>query len=127
MKVLLVVDDERPTRTGYADALRQAGFEVLEAEDGRAAIKRSDSYKGNIDLAILDYSMPGFTGATLAEWLRGSRPEMLILMVSGWTPEIVDVPYTFLQKPVESAVLVSKVREMLHDETTIPDGIPPVR
>ncbi len=67
-KKILAVDDSKTMRDMVAFALRSAGFDVTEAEDGRKALDQLGSVK--VDLVITDLNMPNMDGITLIRNLR---------------------------------------------------------
>lgn len=83
---LLLADDAEALRRLYADAFRKAGAEVVEAEDGAAAVAlwqeagRSD---GAFDALVLDFEMPHLNGAGVAAQLRSAGYSGVIVGVSG--------------------------------------------
>jgi two-component system chemotaxis response regulator CheY len=68
---IMMVDDSKTTRTMVAFTLRRAGYEVVEAEDGKAALALLD--REPADIVITDLNMPGMDGLTLIRALR-TRP-----------------------------------------------------
>src|SRR5687767_15459157 len=80
---VLVVDDSRLVRRVVAGFLREGGYAVDEAEDGRDALRRLES--GNYDVVITDLSMPGIDGFGVLEAVRKgpSGTEVIILTGSG--------------------------------------------
>jgi two-component system chemotaxis response regulator CheY len=67
---ILAVDDSKTMRDMLSFTLKQAGYEVVEAEDGKQALSKS---KGQaFDLVITDVNMPNMDGITLVKELRGS-------------------------------------------------------
>lgn len=78
---LLLVEDEDGLRGLVAAFLRAAGYVVVEAADGPAAVDRfGDS--GPFDLAIVDLNLPGFSGVEVCRRLRAARPDQPILICS---------------------------------------------
>lgn len=69
-KKVLTVDDSRTMREMVTYTLKSAGFEVLEAEDGKNAIEVLGDQK--VDLVIADLNMPNMDGFTLIETLRAN-------------------------------------------------------
>ena len=67
-KKVLAVDDSKTMRDMVSFALRSAGFDVIEAEDGRKAIEKLASTK--VDLVITDLNMPNMDGIALIKALR---------------------------------------------------------
>lgn len=79
---ILLVDDDSAVREVTAEALRELGYEVLEAGSGGAAL---DLLEGlNIDLLIIDLAMPGMSGAELAARVRANWPDLPTLFVTGF-------------------------------------------
>jgi CheY-like chemotaxis protein len=79
---ILLVDDDNAVREVTAEALREAGYEVLEAGSGGAALEVLEGL--GIDLLIIDLAMPGMSGAQLAKRVRANWPDMPILFVTGF-------------------------------------------
>ena len=112
---VLVIDDDPDVRSFIATTLEEHGYRVREASDGRqglAAIERETP-----DLVVLDFIMPGLSGAEVARQIRAKRPEQPILFVSGYSEtEAVkqtapDAP--LLAKPFRAEALHKAVRGAL--------------
>ena len=111
LRLLLLVEDDPLVRMTLAEALTDAGFEVLEAEDAESAL---DIVAAHADLAALmtDINLPGLDGFALASAARRLRPELPVVYASGRYREpdtTRALPGTaFLAKPfsVSSAVQV---------------------
>ena len=99
--------------------LREQGYTVLPANGGAEAIRIATTHTGPVQLLVSDVMMPRMSGPELAQRLRGLRPEMRVLFVSGYTDsEIVregelEPGTDFLQKPFTREQLATKVREVL--------------
>src|SRR5947199_5750697 len=78
---ILVVDDDPDVRGFIVEALEEQGYIVREAADGREAIAEVD--REAPDLIVLDFIMPGLSGADVARHARKRRPNQPILFVSG--------------------------------------------
>jgi CheY-like chemotaxis protein len=109
---VLVIDDDPDVRGFIVNSLEEQGYRVREASDGRqglAALERETP-----DLVILDFIMPGLSGADVARRIRSIRPEQPILFVSGYSEtEAVkrtapDAP--LLAKPFRADALQKAVR-----------------
>lgn len=119
---VLVVDDEPMARSMLRLILVRAGFEVREAEDGKAALSEVD--RSLPDLMILDIMMPGIDGFEVCERLRAdeSTNRLPIIMLSAKTDsESVKRGLNlgankYLTKPVGPDELTRHVREVLHIE-----------
>lgn len=79
----LVVDDSRATRMILRSALKQEGFEVFEAGDGRQALEELRKV-GTVELALVDWNMPVMTGYELICEVRADKTYdgMAIMMVT---------------------------------------------
>jgi signal transduction histidine kinase/CheY-like chemotaxis protein len=80
---ILVVDDDHAVREVTATTLRELGYVVLEVGSGGAALELLDRER-NIDLALLDYAMPGMNGMDVARQVQSKYPTLPILFVTGF-------------------------------------------
>jgi CheY-like chemotaxis protein len=105
----LLVDDEELVRMSTADMLMDLGFEVLEARSAEEAL-RLVAEGAKLDVLVTDHLMPGMNGAELARRLRSSRPELPVLIVSGYA-EADGLPNDLqrLTKPFRSADLAASL------------------
>jgi two-component system, cell cycle sensor histidine kinase and response regulator CckA len=116
---ILVVDDEQGVRNLVRRVLEQYGYKVLLADGGAAAINTFKRHPGDISLVVLDASMPGMSGAETLPELRKIRPEVKILVSSGYSEleTMKDFPGPrvtgFIQKPYTSSGLAEKVRSAM--------------
>jgi nitrogen-specific signal transduction histidine kinase/CheY-like chemotaxis protein len=115
---ILVVEDSEPVRRLAADALRQHGYNVLEAESGEAAARLVPTLQQPINLLLTDVVMPGMTGRQLAERIQALLPAVNVLFTSGYSEELVqngglDPGVAFLAKPFTPNELIAKVQELL--------------
>jgi CheY-like chemotaxis protein len=100
--VALLADDEELVRASTAEMLRELGYEVVEVESADAALKRIEGGLSP-DVVVTDHLMPGTTGAELARILRRQRPELPVLVISGYAnmdgiaPEIARLTKPFRQ------------------------------
>jgi DNA-binding response OmpR family regulator len=121
MNRILIIDDERELRAAMAEGLRDAGFEVLEASDGKQGLDMQREHRAQV--AITDIFMPGQEGMETIFKLRSEYPSIKIIAISGGTA--THGKYNFLpvaqsigadrclQKPFTAATLTSTVRELL--------------
>jgi len=119
-ETILLAEDETAIREITALALRESGYEVIEAADGREAMRLAQA-RGcrQIHLLLTDVVMPEMGGKELAYWLRTVAPETRVLFTSGYTDRSVissgalNPGTRFLQKPYPLTTLVHQVRTML--------------
>ncbi|MCO5170888.1 MAG: response regulator [Planctomycetes bacterium] len=121
-KTVLVVDDE-PTIVDVLDEhLRAAGYRVLKAPDGHAAVDLAGREPGPIDLIFLDLNMPHMDGPEAFPHLRRARPGAKVVLASGYdldarAQRLLDQgAHRFVQKPFRVDVLVGLVDELLLEE-----------
>ena len=119
MSTILVVEDEPAIRLMIADALRENGFEVIEAGTADEAILVVGSATP-VDLVFTDYRLPGsMDGVALVKWLRQSHPEVKYAVGSAYmpdwpSPDFVDL---FIGKPYNVPRTVSRLRSLLDRDT----------
>jgi two-component system cell cycle sensor histidine kinase/response regulator CckA len=125
---VLVVDDQRFARRVAYRVLGEAGYRVLEAEDGDEALDALYTAKGRVDLVMIDVVMPGMDGVELAARIWEAWPQKRVLFTSGHAAEVLmqhglvylDVP--FLAKPFTRDECLAKVREALERRHTPRDN-----
>jgi len=116
---VLLVEDQADVRGLAAAVLREAGYRVIEAASGAEAIASLERDEGPIDLLLTDVVMPGMGGLALAERLRGMRPGMKVLYVSGHPSSLLalrdalEAGSKYLQKPFTPEELAATVREAM--------------
>lgn len=116
-KNILIADDESRMRRMIADFLKKAGFNVLEAENGRQAIDLFFSNK-SIDLVVLDIMMPEYDGWAVCREIR-KQSQVPIIMLTARTEES-DQLFGFelgvdeyVTKPFSPSILVAKITAIL--------------
>ncbi len=116
---ILLAEDDEAVRAIAREALERAGYHVLAAADGSAALALASAHDGTIDLLLTDVIMPGMNGRELAATLTRRRPGIRVLFASGYTDNVLEgqdalAPgVTLLDKPFTPAVLAAKVRDVL--------------
>jgi DNA-binding response OmpR family regulator len=115
----LVVEDEEFLRQAVAKALRRQGLKVMEVGDGVAALEfvRDRSYE--IDVILLDISLPGAPSRKIFEEAKRLRPNLKLILTSALPRHMVESSLEglrvepFIRKPFHLAELVSLFRETL--------------
>jgi DNA-binding response OmpR family regulator len=110
---ILVVDDEEAVRAVIARTLESAGFTVLEAEHGEAALSVVRGFSGVLALAIVDMNMPAMTGREFAREFRPMRPSVPVLFITGREPMVPGA--RLLLKPFGPDELLERVAQVLGD------------
>ena len=114
---ILVVDDEQNLRTLIEALLESAGYGVILASGGEAALAHAAAAEP--DLAIVDLRMPGMDGLTLLEHLLRLHPELPVLMLTahGTVAHAVEAmqkgAYDFVTKPFDSTDLLTRIAKAL--------------
>ena len=114
---VLVVDDEETVRFLIAEALRDQGCTVLEAEDGPKGLQVLQSQE-RVDLLLTDVGLPGLNGRQLAEAARQTRPRLPVMLITGYAGSAMEdtaLPYGMevMRKPFPIHVLAARVRTLL--------------
>jgi CheY-like chemotaxis protein len=119
-KTILVIDDEAEQRELVRAILRPEAYSVLEASDYDDALAVQKTHLGEIDLVLIDLSLPGGNGDDLSVALLASEPHLKVLFVSGHAGaalcKFFDMPVTdlnFLQKPFQPVELLQRVKSIL--------------
>jgi len=120
-ETILLVEDEHALREVAARTLRGAGYEVLLAADGAAALELARAHPGPIQLMVSDVVMPGMQGKELAGRLAVSRPGTRVLYVSGYARPVLasrgtlEPGVALLTKPFSRDELLTAVRRRLDE------------
>jgi len=117
MAKVLVVEDEMLIRLHVADSLRDHGFSVIEAADGREAIAALQE-DASIAAVFTDVTLPGQPdGFGLARWVRTHRPGVPVILTSGEVTEqhvqSVGRDEPFFAKPCDYAEVAHHIRRRL--------------
>ena len=113
-----MVDDEEGVREVAERILQEIGFQTIAAADGRRALEIMEELGDSVTAVLLDLSMPRMGGAETFRRLRAKRPELPILMMSGYTEQVVAPQFSgsgpgitgFLQKPFLAEDLIAVLR-----------------
>jgi signal transduction histidine kinase len=114
-ETILVAEDEAGVRRFIREVLRGRGYRVLEAGNGREALRLAENHTGVIDLLLTDLVMPEIGGVDLANRFAELRPAAAIVYMSGYTDRDVrrEILEKLLRKPFTPPVLLSRIRESL--------------
>jgi two-component system, cell cycle sensor histidine kinase and response regulator CckA len=119
-ETVLLVEDEPSVRKLVGICLRRGGYQVLEASKGVEALALWQQHARRIDLLFSDMLMPGgMTGMELAQRLRTEKPDLKVLISSGYNVEMLSqnasaqLDITYLPKPFQLETLASEVRRCL--------------
>jgi PAS domain S-box-containing protein len=117
-ETILLVEDEEQTRDAVHRNLVRAGFTILVARNGIEALEIARSHPYTIHLVLTDSMMPEMGGVELVKRLKGERPDIRILMMSGYNEDLAptgsaDADDRFIEKPFTLADLLLGIRTAL--------------
>ncbi|HEU4649146.1 MAG TPA: PAS domain S-box protein [Gemmatimonadales bacterium] len=121
---ILVVDDEPAVLAVLGRELAVAGHEVIEAVNGREALRVLGRTAGAVDAIVSDIVMPDMGGRELAGQLARSYPDIPVIWISGFSfdtlgPDFAYIErHSFLQKPVQPGALLDAVHALVAQHTT---------
>ncbi len=116
---VLVIDDEQGVRSLVRTVLERRGFHVLEAADGAEGLDVFRAHRAEVDLVLLDLTMPRMGGSEVFRELKQLDPTVRVVLMSGYTRGNVlkmfsdGAPDDFLEKPFHYNDLVTIVRATL--------------
>ncbi|PTX91067.1 response regulator [Opitutus sp. ER46] len=117
---ILMVEDEEMVRQIVSRALKHKGYRVLQAVDGEAALEVWKQHGAEVDLLFSDMVMPnGVTGLDLAKRFRGERPDLKVLITSGYSVDLaISDPgqhgdFAYLGKPYDIADLLALLEKTI--------------
>ena len=118
-ETILVVEDDEEVRRASVEALRDIGYQVLEAGDAMEGVRLIVD-RGGIDLLFTDVGLPGgVNGRALADAARSAQPGVRVLFTTGYTRNailhngVLDHGVHFIAKPFNLDALAAKIREVL--------------
>jgi CheY-like chemotaxis protein len=114
---VLMAEDEHLAAEVLAEGLIDAGFTVLTAEDGQAALDLAAAGAG-FDVLLTDLRMPRLDGRELIARLRAQRPGLPVVVMTGYPPNGAETlhaghgPLRLLTKPITLGPLVEAIRDV---------------
>jgi PAS domain S-box-containing protein len=115
---ILLVDDEDTVREIASELLESIGIQCITAVDGEDGILKFEENKDDIELIILDVEMPKKQGNEVFEIIRKSKPDMKILIASGYSKDYLEKNIfdrriqEYIAKPFQLNELSAKLKEM---------------
>jgi two-component system cell cycle sensor histidine kinase/response regulator CckA len=115
---ILLVEDEDSVRRLMHKFLDREGYQLLEARNPAEAEELAGVYEGPINVLVTDVVMPGITGPELAARLTKSRPEMQVLLISGYRHDTIEhqglaPELNLLPKPFPASELLRRIQMLL--------------
>ena len=115
---ILLVEDDEIMRSLTRQLLREQGYTVIEANNGKAALEWAKSNPGQADLLLTDVVMPVMSGPELADHLMGVQPALKVVYMSGYTGELMEASERLkhgilLEKPFTRTALLNTLHKTL--------------
>lgn len=114
-ETILLIEDEEPVRVFTKRTLERAGYQVLDAGSGLAAIDQVRTFNGPIHLILSDVVLPDINGRETVDRIGIIRPGARVVFMSGYTEDeiihrgVLSSGVNFLQKPFTSTELIEKI------------------
>ncbi len=124
---VLVVEDDAAIRRGLADALRYAGYDVIDCDNGRSALDLAT--ESSVDLVLLDVMLPKVDGFSVLEELRKAQPALPVIMVTARGDEqdrvrgLTHGADDYVVKPFSAKELLARVEAVLRRSSERPSGV----
>ncbi len=118
---VLVIDDEDEVRDVIRDMLSYRGMRVLTAGEGEGGVELFRQHADEIDVVLLDMTMPGMSGGEVFERIIEIRPDTKVIISSGYSTESVSSrfgqrkPAGFVHKPFTADTLMQGISEVLRN------------
>ena len=115
---ILFVDDEKVAVDAIGQMLETLGYKITSRTSSIEALEAFRNNPGAFDLVITDQTMPNMTGKELAEELMSIRPDIPIILCTGFSEHIDEIiakemGISFLMKPIVLSQLANTIREVL--------------
>jgi two-component system C4-dicarboxylate transport response regulator DctD len=124
---ILIVEDEEHVRRTVGLALKQGGYEVMEATDGEEAIKtiQTDTQGQPVSAIICDLALPKLSGIEVIAFIRAKLPSVPIIVLTGH-PDVQGAATLFKQgvvdylvKPAQAQTLLDSVRRAINEQALL--------
>ena len=118
-ETILLAEDDESVRSLVSIVLKQEGYKVIEAVDGRDAVKKFMENRETIQLLVTDLIMPRMNGKEAYDEMKTWRPGLKAIFASGYAPDAIRQKMEFesdvelISKPITPYTLLKKVRSIL--------------
>ena len=120
LETILLVEDHSVLLKLIKQILEAAHFRVIPAASAREALRLEAEFPGTIDLLLSDVRMRGMAGPILAKKLKERRPQMRVMLMSGYPGGallVLNYGWHYIEKPFVPSMLVGKIKDALRGET----------
>jgi CheY-like chemotaxis protein len=121
---VLFIEDEAALCRAVSMLLRRKGLKVIEAADGKTGIDLFRASALQIDVVLLDLTLPVMSGGEVLHELRRIQPDMKVIIMSAYSRDRVlatiggQQPWFYIRKPYQSSELIALVRNVCLDKTS---------
>lgn len=118
MEKILIIDDDKLVRRIIKMSLLNAGYDIIEAEDGESGLRLVRSE--HPDLVICDYQMPGITGLEVLSKIKKLKINLPVIVLTGFGDVVLTIKsiqlgaFDYLEKPVDATILKTTVSHALN-------------
>jgi DNA-binding NtrC family response regulator len=119
LETILLVEDHAALLKLVQQILEEAHFTVIAASTAKQALRLEAEFPGTIHLLLSDVRMTGMSGPDLAKVLKARRPQMRVVLMSGYPGGallVLNYGWHYIQKPFVATVLVSRIKDILRGE-----------
>jgi two-component system cell cycle sensor histidine kinase/response regulator CckA len=119
-ETILLVEDHPALLKVVKQILEDADFTVIPANSAKEAIRLEAEFPGTIDLLLSGVRIRGMSGPNLARKLKERRPQMRVMLMSGYPGGallVLNYGWHYIEKPSVPSMLVGKIKEVLRGET----------
>jgi len=119
---ILLVDDHSAFLKLVKKILEDANFQVISTTSAKQALRLEASFSGTIDLLLSDVRIGSMSGPILAKHLQERRPQMRVMLMSGYPCNALLVPnegWHSIDKPFAASALVTKIKHVLREGLSI--------
>jgi len=119
---VLIIDDEDMLRLPIASMLRRKGYSILETSDGASGVDLFKASAAEIDIVLLDLTLPGISGKEVLEILRKIRPSIKVILSTAYGRDRAFRDVTepesvyYLRKPYKIDELTALLQEVCLEE-----------
>jgi two-component system, cell cycle sensor histidine kinase and response regulator CckA len=118
---ILVIEDEDALCLAVSKMLRRKGLTVIEADNGKTGIDLFRVNASQIDVVLLDLTLPGISGLDVLRELRRIQPDVKVIITSAYSQHrVLDAigeqqPWFYIRKPYQFSELIDLVRHVFID------------
>ena len=117
-RTVLVVEDEDALRVAVSKMLRKTDFSVIEADNGKTAVDLFRASAQEIDVVLLDMTLPGMSGREVFEELRRIQPNVRVIITTAYSQDYAlatigrQQPWLYIRKPYVLSELMALLRSV---------------